>query len=150
MIMRKYIILSILFSVFALFQLNAQQDDNTQLETVTMTADKAASADQNIEKSVCAHSGTVSYHKTSTCPMTGKVSKQPVEWNEAEAKFVSLSEGESQEGSLKNESTNSKKSKSCSKKCAKTCGSSKKSADASTNLKEEARKDVKILSSSSL
>ncbi|HKK88579.1 MAG TPA: hypothetical protein VJ917_06990 [Saprospiraceae bacterium] len=148
--MKKYIILSVLFSAFALFQLNAQQDDHANLETATMTADKAAAADDNIEKSVCAHSGTVSYHKTSTCPMTGKVSKQPVEWNEAEAKFVSMSEGGSQEGSLKNESTNGKKSKSCSKKCAKKCGMSKKSADASTNLTEEAKKDVKVLKSSSL
>lgn len=149
--MRKYIVLSILFSCFTLFQLQAQQEDVAQSENIEMTAEKAAAAVDSIEKSVCGHSGKVSYYKKSVCPMSGKVSKQAVEWNQAEAKFVSLnSENAHQKHSMKKSCCSGKKSKSCSKKCAKTCGKSNKSADASNNLTEEAKKDVKVLRSSNL
>lgn len=148
--MRKYIVLSILFTCFALFQLQAQKDV-AQSEITEMTAEKAAAADDSIEKSVCAHSGKVSYYKKSVCPMSGKVSKQAVEWNQAEAKFVSLnSENAHRKRTKKKSCCSGKKNKSCSKKCAKTCAKSKKSADASNNLTEEAKKDVKILKSSNL
>jgi hypothetical protein len=82
--------------------------------------------------------------------MTGKVSKQRVEWSPAEAKFVSLSNAEGHNDSMNKKSCSGKKSKSCAKKCAKTCGKENKSANASNVLTEEAKKDAKVLKSSSL
>ncbi len=148
--MRKFIILSTLFSCFALFQLQAQQDVKIQTETVDITADKVAAADENIDKSVCPHSGKVSYYKKAICPMTGKVSKQRVEWDEAEAKFVSLSKKEGHQDKMKKGCCSGKKSKSCSKKCSKKCGKSAKSAEASADLIEQAKKDAEVLGSGSL
>lgn len=148
--MKKCIFLSILFVGLAVFQLQAQQEKTTTTDKVEITADQAAAADDAIEKSVCPMSGKVSYYKKSVCPMSGKVSKEAVEWNQAEAKFVSIKGASEGQHSGEKASCGEKKAKSCSKKCSKKCGKSMKSAEASNKLTEEAKEDVKMLKSSSL
>ncbi len=141
----------------------AQSDANSAV-TVNMDAvemaEKAAMADDSIEKKVCSKSGEVSYYKTSVCPASGKVSAEPVQWDEAKATFVStkMEAGDSAKKSCsksKKECSKSKKEcsakamktsasgKSCSKKCEKKCSKS------SSAMKAEAKSDVNTLKASS-
>lgn len=64
------------------------------LENVAMLADKAAAADDNIEKKVCEHSGKVSYVRKDVCEKSGKVSYTDVTYDATAGKFVSLESAE--------------------------------------------------------
>lgn len=135
----------------------AQSDSNApvtvNMEAIEM-AEKAALADDSIERKVCSQSGKVSYYKNTTCPASGKVTSQRVHWDEAKATFVSakMEAGASTKTCTKaakkecsaNAVKTSTSKKQCAKKCKKTC--SKKSA---SSMKAEAKSDVETLKSSS-
>lgn len=85
----------------------------------------AASLDPTIEK-VKAEDGTFSYQRKSVCEHSGSVSYAPVRYDEASAKFVSLTEGEGK--SCAGKATGKACAKEASMKDGKACSSKSASA----------------------
>ena len=62
-------------------------EQSTKVASALMEADALASADENIEKRVCAHSGKVSYYEKSVCAVSGQTTWNEVEYNTDAKKF---------------------------------------------------------------
>ncbi len=129
-LMKKFMLLLALVSFAALGTMNAQCShakkagekaavESTDAST-TEAASMAASLDENIEKKVCATSGTVSFVKKETCSKSGKVSYSNVEWNDADAKFVNVSPSEKAKAKC-----SAKEKAKCSAKEKASCASKK-------------------------
>ena len=95
--MKKVLLIIGLF-VFAgtasIFAQTESSNSEEGIENVAVIADKAAAADENIEKKVCQKSGKVSYVRKDVCEKSGKVSYTNVTYDATAAKFVSLEASE--------------------------------------------------------
>ncbi len=83
-----------------------------QSAEVLAAAEKAAAADENIEKRVCEKSGKVSFVRKSVCEKSGTVSYKPVIYNAEKGAFVDAPQ---KSCSAKEKAACAKKGKSCSK-----------------------------------
>ena len=121
--------------------------------------EKAAAADKNIVRQV-ADNGEVKYVRKSVCPMSGKVSYEPVEYCSKAGKFINVSPGEKgasctkKAGATKVSSSTSEKAccakgkkagKACCAKGAKSAKASctKKGASEKASMKENGT-DAKV------
>jgi len=98
------------------------QATSNDAETFAM---KAALEDETVERKVCAKSGNVSYHKSSTCAKSGAVSVNQVQWCTKSSKFVNVSPSE---GAAKPACT--KGAKKCTKAEKAACAKSAKAGKA--------------------
>ncbi len=113
-----------------------------QSPEVLAAAEKAAEADENIEKRVCQKSGKVSFVRKSVCEKSGTVSYKSVVFDAEKGAFVDASKGSC---SAKEKAACSKKAadkKSCDKKGDKAscCSKGAKSGKACCSKKAKADK----------
>lgn len=100
--MRRYLLLFAVVCFAGLGTANAQctkskkaacakksvQATSNDVETFAMNA---ALEDETVDRKVCAKSGKVSYHQSSTCAKSGAVSVNEVKWCTNSNKFVNMS-----------------------------------------------------------
>ncbi len=107
----------------------AQALTQDQSPEVLAAAEKAAQADENIEKRVCQKSGKVSFVRKSVCQKSGNISYKPVVFDAEKGAFVDASSS----CSAKEKAACSKKAgdkKACSKKDKACCSKGAKSGKA--------------------
>jgi hypothetical protein len=104
----------------------------TSVASALSEASIAADKDQSVEKSVCSKTGAISFFKSKTCEVSGKVSKEEVLYDVKSASFVNASPSDmisDQEAKVvKTSKTTTKSAKTCSKKGAACCASKKAGA----------------------
>lgn len=108
----------------------AKKSTSTEAVDADAFAAKFASENENIERRVCAKSGSVSYFETSVCAKSGAKKVSEVQWDAAAAKFVNTSPSDA--GAEKKACSKDAKAKGCCAKgtCKKACCADKKAGTA--------------------
>lgn len=105
----------------------------TDVASALAAAELAADNNEHVEKKVCSKSGSISFFKSSTCAVSGKVSKEEVLYDVKSASFVNvspkdmISDNEAQIIKTSKEEAGTK-AKTCAKSGKKCCASKKKGA----------------------
>lgn len=131
--MKKALLIIGLVAFTGTFALQAQSNEapKEQTENVAMAAEKAAAADQSIEKRVCEHSGKVSYVRKDVCEKSGKVSYTSVSYDAAKGQFVAL-----EENAVESKAGCGSSAKGAAKEGASCCAGKAKSASSAANAGE--------------
>lgn len=141
--MKKIVLLFALLGVISL-NVNAQscpysaKAKGEKVAASAVTVDAALAAETNVQKRVCAKSGSVSYVRKDVCQKSGKVSYADVEFCSKSGKFVNVSpSGNAEVMSAKTVSGGATTAKKgcCAGKKAASCSSKAAGAGASNGVK---------------
>ena len=73
---------------------NAGTTSETKVASAIMTAEQAAEADPSVEMRKCSMSGNVSYYQKSVCSHSGKVSWAEVSYDQDQGQFTQVASAE--------------------------------------------------------
>lgn len=136
--MKKIVLLFALLGVIGL-NVNAQScpysskaKAGEKVAASAVTVDAALAAETNVQKRVCAKSGTVSYVRKDVCQKSGKVSYSDVEFCSKSGKFVNVSPSGMRDGASVKAVSGGATKKGCSASKKASCS---KGAGAAANAK---------------